>query len=86
MLYLVIVTGCISVGKIGDSEIFRITQTNFISLRNQVQDEERISEVRKLLNSGTFYFSWSSVGEALDITLCAQRQKKTVDTDNRFFW
>uniref|UniRef100_A0A1B6C9Y5 phosphoinositide 5-phosphatase n=1 Tax=Clastoptera arizonana TaxID=38151 RepID=A0A1B6C9Y5_9HEMI len=86
VLYLVMVTGCISVGKIGDSEIFRITQTNFISLRNQVQDEERISEVRKLLNSGTFYFSWSSVGEALDITLCAQRQKKTSDTDNRFFW
>lgn len=86
VLYLVMVTGCISVGKIGDSEVFRITQTNFVSLRNQIQDEERISEVRKLLNSGTFYFSWSSSGDVMDITLCAQRRTKTCETDNRFFW
>lgn len=86
LLYLAMVTGCISVGKIKESEIFRITQTNFISLINQAQDEERISEVRKLLNSGTFYFSWSSTVEAVDITLCAQRRSKTNITDNRFFW
>jgi Phosphoinositide polyphosphatase (Sac family) len=86
VLYLVLVTGCVSVGKIGDSEVFRITQTSFVSLRNQTQDEERIAEVRKLLNSGTFYFSWSVSGEALDITLCAQRRKKSAATDNRFFW
>lgn len=86
VLYLVLVTGCISVGKLMDSEVFRITQTNFVSLRNQPQDEERISEVRRLLNSGTFYFSWSSSGEAFDITLCAQRRKLTSNTDNRFFW
>ena len=86
VLYLVLVTGCVSVGKIGDSEVFRVTQTSFVSLRNQAQDEERIGEVRKLLNSGTFYFSWSASGEALDITLCAQRRKKNAATDNRFFW
>lgn len=86
VLYLVLVTGCISVGKIADSEVFRITATSFVSLSNQPQDEERITEVRKLLNSGTFYFSWSSSGEPLDLTLCAQRRKKTKETDNRFFW
>jgi phosphatidylinositol-bisphosphatase len=86
MLYLVLVTGCVSVGKILESEIFRITQTTFISLRNQSQDEERISEVRKLLNSGTFYFSWRPNGECFDLTLCAQRRRKTTETDNRFFW
>ncbi|XP_049806410.1 synaptojanin-1 [Schistocerca nitens] len=86
VLYLVMVTGCVSVGKIADSEIFRITQTTFVSLRNQPQDEERISEVRKLLNSGTFYFSWSLSNESLDITLCAQRRQRTGETDNRFFW
>ncbi|PSN48304.1 Synaptojanin-1 [Blattella germanica] len=83
VLYLVLVTGCVSVGKICESEVFRITQTGFVSLRNQVQDEERIAEVRKVLNSGTFYFSWSSTGEALDITLCAQRRRKMAATDNR---
>lgn len=39
------VTGCVSVGKVADSEVFRVTQTHFVSLRNQAQDEERISEV-----------------------------------------
>jgi phosphatidylinositol-bisphosphatase len=86
VLYLVVVTGCVSVGKIGDSEVFRITQTTFVSLRNQSQDEERIAEVRKLLNSGTFYFSWSASGQALDITLCAQRRRRGAVTDNRFYW
>ncbi|XP_026682160.1 synaptojanin-1 [Diaphorina citri] len=87
VLYLVMVTGCVSVGKIHESEIFRVTSTAFISLRNQAQDEERISEVRKLLNSGTFYFSWSSgAADSLDLTLCAQRRKYTSETDRRFFW
>ncbi|KAL1129891.1 hypothetical protein AAG570_012835 [Ranatra chinensis] len=86
VLYLVMVTGCVSVGKLLESEIFRITQTTFISLRNQSQDEERISEVKKLLNSGTFYFSWSPSGSPMDLTLCSQRARRTHNTDNRFFW
>ena len=86
-----------------------------MSLRNQAQDDERVSEVcyriciknymsdvtmsleltlltllsfqvRRLLNSGTFYFCWSSTGDALDLTLCAQRRTHTNETDNRFFW
>uniref|UniRef100_A0A8D8SPY4 phosphoinositide 5-phosphatase n=1 Tax=Cacopsylla melanoneura TaxID=428564 RepID=A0A8D8SPY4_9HEMI len=87
VLFLVMVTGCVSVGKIADSEIFRVTQTSFVSLRNQPADEERIGEVRKLLNSGTFYFSWSvGAAESLDLSLCAQRRKYTSETDRRFFW
>ncbi|VEN37200.1 unnamed protein product, partial [Callosobruchus maculatus] len=88
MLYLVMITGCFSVGKIGDSEIFRITQTQFVSL-DYPQNEDRIVEVRKLLNSGTFYFSWYSGpagGTPLDLTLCAQRRTNTSTTDHRFFW
>ncbi|GAB6030737.1 hypothetical protein CHUAL_007588 [Chamberlinius hualienensis] len=87
ILYLVLITGCISVGKVGESDIFRITNTLFVSLQNQPNDEERIVEVRKLINSGTFYFSWSStLKEPFDLTLCAQRQPKSTETDNRFFW
>ncbi|RZB41639.1 Syja N, DUF1866, and/or Exo endo phos domain containing protein [Asbolus verrucosus] len=88
VLYLVMVTGCFSIGKIGDSEIFRITQTQFVPLHYQ-QNEDRIAEVRKLLNSGTFYFSWYSGppgATQLDLTLCAQRRQKTNTTDHRFFW
>ncbi|KAL1454243.1 hypothetical protein WDU94_010517 [Cyamophila willieti] len=86
VLFLVMVTGCVSVGKIADSEIFRVTQTSFVSLRNQSSDEDRIGEVRKLLNSGTFYFSWSAGAvKSLDLSLCAQRRKYTTETDRRFF-
>ncbi|XP_033108886.1 synaptojanin-1-like [Anneissia japonica] len=86
VLYVVMVTGIISVGKIGASEVFRITATSFISLRNNQADEERVAEVRKLLNSGTFYFAWSALEETFDLSLCAQRQHQSHSTDNRFFW
>ncbi|XP_060515948.1 synaptojanin-1 [Cylas formicarius] len=88
LLYLVMITGCFSIGKIGDSEIFRITQTHLVPL-HYTQNEDRIAEVRKLLNSGTFYFSWYSGPPGnvpLDLTLCAQRAQKTTTTDHRFFW
>ncbi|XP_055620671.1 synaptojanin-1 [Toxorhynchites rutilus septentrionalis] len=96
LLYLVMVTGCFSVGKILDSEIFRITQTQFVSLQYQPTSEDRISEIRKVLNSGTFYFSFANAtnnaqqaasgGFSFDITLSAQRRRRAVETDNRFFW
>lgn len=100
ILYLVMVTGCFSVGKIADCEIFRITQTQFVSLQHQQPSEDKISEVRKVLNSGTFYFSWNSIGnppqqqqpsvvnssQLFDITLSAQRRRKATETDSRFFW
>lgn len=86
ILYLVLVSGCVSVGKIGDSDIYRITGTTFISLRNLAFDEERIVELRKLLNAGTFYFSWSAAGAKFDLSLCAQKCLNDQMTDNRFFW
>lgn len=84
--YLVLVTGCMSVGKIQESEVFRVTSTDLISLRNDPSDEERISEVRKVLNSGNFYFAWSSTGASLDLSLNAHRNMQEQRTDNRFFW
>jgi synaptojanin len=86
VLFLVMVTGCVSIGKLCDSEIFRVTATSFVALSGQTVDEERITEVRKLLNSGTFYFSWSHSGEPFDLSNCAQRKKNASQTDNRFFW
>ncbi|XP_036059860.1 synaptojanin-1 isoform X2 [Onychomys torridus] len=84
--YLVLVTGCMSVGKIQESEVFRVTSTEFISLRVDVSDEDRISEVRKVLNSGNFYFAWSASGVSLDLSLNAHRSVQEHMTDNRFFW
>ncbi|XP_021962271.1 synaptojanin-1 isoform X2 [Folsomia candida] len=85
LLYLVLVSGCVSVGKILDSEIYRITQTTFINLRGPFPEDERVTEIKKVLNAGTFYFSWSA-GESLDLTLCEQRRAHAKDIDNRFFW
>ncbi|NXX93866.1 SYNJ1 protein, partial [Centropus bengalensis] len=84
--YLVVVTGCMSVGKIQDSEVFRVTSTEFVSLRIDSADEDRISEVRKVLNSGNFYFAWSATGVSLDLSLNAHRSMQEHTTDNRFFW
>ncbi|KAM8834664.1 synaptojanin-1 isoform 3-T4 [Synchiropus picturatus] len=83
---LVVVTGCSSVGKVQESEVFRVTQTDFISLNNDPADEERIAEVRKVLNSGHFYFAWSSSGISMDLSLNAHRRILEDTTDNRFFW
>ncbi|KAM6162394.1 synaptojanin-1 isoform 3-T3 [Erethizon dorsatum] len=84
--YLVLVTGCMSVGKIQESEVFRVTSTEFISLRVDASDEDRMSEVRKVLNSGNFYFAWSASGASLDLSLNAHRSMQEHTTDNRFFW
>ncbi|XP_029459440.1 synaptojanin-1 isoform X3 [Rhinatrema bivittatum] len=84
--YLVLVTGCMSVGKIQESEVFRVTTTEFISLRIDPSDEDRVSEVRKVLNSGNFYFAWSATGVSLDLSLNAHRSMEEQTTDNRFFW
>ncbi|XP_058483061.1 synaptojanin-1 isoform X3 [Solea solea] len=83
---LVVVTGCSSVGKVQESEVFRVTQTDFISLKNDPGDEDRIAEVRKVLNSGHFYFAWSSTGVSMDLSLNAHRRILEDTTDNRFFW
>ena len=86
-MYLILVTGCLSVGKINDTDIFRITSTSCMSLQNSPREEEAIAELRKFLNSGSFYFSWSSSAAKFDLSLCAQRYMSTTQTtDNRFFW
>ncbi|XP_059179019.1 synaptojanin-1-like [Physella acuta] len=84
--YLVMVVSCLSVGKIGESEVFRINGVQFISLRNDPTDEDRIGEIKKLLSSGTFYFTWKAGGNPWDLSLCAQRKLQDHETDNRFFW
>ena len=86
-LFLVLVTGCLSVGKIKESEIFRITATSIVPLQDEQTDESIVGEVRKLLNLGTFYFSVSPADhESQDLSLCAQRRYDGTESDNRFFW
>ena len=86
--YFVGISGCISVGKLAHSEIFKITDAEFVSLRNPGGDLDRIQELSRLFKSGAFYFSWSQTPgkAALDLSIALQRQPRTSETDNRFFW
>ncbi|XP_072907248.1 synaptojanin-2-like isoform X2 [Hemitrygon akajei] len=85
LCFLVMVTGCASVGKIRDTDICKITATEFVPLQEETTDEERIISLRKLLNTGTFYFS--SIGSAFDLDLCAQKRfAKDEETASHFFW
>lgn len=94
MHFLVLVTGCNSVGKMGSSEIYRVTSVQMVSLRGFAPDEERVTEIKKLLCCGTFYFSWSAStaseeDRVFDLTLAAQKthqKRDSPETDNRFFW
>uniref|UniRef100_A0A673YRG4 phosphoinositide 5-phosphatase n=1 Tax=Salmo trutta TaxID=8032 RepID=A0A673YRG4_SALTR len=70
---LVVAAGCSSVGKVQDSEVFRVTSTEFVSLKNDPSDDDRIADVRKVLNSGNFYFAWSSSGISMDLSLNAHQ-------------
>jgi hypothetical protein len=81
-----VVTACRSVGKIKNSEISCVMSTEFIALG--AHDEVGISEVRKLLNSGSFYFTLSVKENEvpLDLSLTHQRQCSAKEPDNRFFW
>ena len=45
--FLVLVTGCTSVGKINDSEIFRVSATQLVPLQDG-EDEEILAELCKL--------------------------------------
>uniref|UniRef100_UPI00398F6D6B synaptojanin-2-like isoform X2 n=1 Tax=Pristiophorus japonicus TaxID=55135 RepID=UPI00398F6D6B len=86
LCFLVLITGCTSVGRIRDTDICKITTTDFVPLQEETTDEERVSALRKLLNSGMFYFS-STTGSAFDLNLCAQKQyAKDREAGNKFFW
>ncbi|NXQ99294.1 SYNJ2 protein, partial [Sagittarius serpentarius] len=85
--FLVLVTGCTSVGKILDAEVYKITATDFCPLQEETKEEERITALKKILNSGMFYFSWPNAGSNFDLTVQAQKQGDNhYESGNSFFW
>ena len=100
--FLVLITGCNSVGKLGTNEIYRVTNVQMISMRGFQPDEQKVEEIKKLLCCGTFYYSWNMQqmsgtssanilpfhkGGHIDLTLAAQKAGGIyTKTDNRFFW
>ncbi|XP_069708155.1 synaptojanin-2 isoform X1 [Phaenicophaeus curvirostris] len=85
--FLVLVTGCTSVGKILDAEVYKITATDFCPLQEETKEEERVTALKKILNSGMFYFSWPNAGSDFDLTVWAQKQGDNhYESGNSFFW
>ncbi|XP_009458971.1 PREDICTED: synaptojanin-2 [Nipponia nippon] len=85
--FLVLVTGCTSVGKILDAEVYKITATDFCPLQEETKEEERVTALKKILNSGMFYFSWPNAGSNFDLTVRAQKQVDNhYESGNSFFW
>ncbi|XP_007896485.2 synaptojanin-2 isoform X1 [Callorhinchus milii] len=86
LCFLVLVTGCTSVGRIRDTDICKITASEFVPLQEETSEEERVITLRKLFNSGMFYFA-SAAGSTFDLNLCAQKQlEKDHEAGSRFFW
>ncbi|XP_036910959.1 synaptojanin-2 isoform X2 [Sturnira hondurensis] len=85
--FLVLVTGCTSVGRIPEAEIYKITTTDFYPLQEEAKEEDRLTALRKILNSGVFYFSWPNDGSRFDLTVRAQKQgDDSHEWGNAFFW
>ncbi|NXK57485.1 SYNJ2 protein, partial [Sylvietta virens] len=85
--FLVLVTGCTSVGKILDTEVYKITATDFCPLQEETKEDERVTALKKILNSGMFYFSWPNAGSNFDLTVRAQKQgDNNYESGNSFFW
>ncbi len=80
--YLVLVTGCQSVGKLRDVDVFKVTQATFVPLSNKAR-MELVQDVGKLLASGKFFFAHPSFGAHFNLLSCAQKQE--VDHPH-FFW
>nr|CAH8853508.1 unnamed protein product [Trichobilharzia regenti] len=81
--FLVMVTGCTSVGKLPAFEVFRVTNVLFISLKSQGAEEDLYPDLRKLLSSGMFYFARSIVdGTPYDLTVNIQNRSRLGDE----FW
>lgn len=93
------VTDCKSVGNINGSEIYSVTDTAFLPLWNtEFQDalekqnlEKSYADLKKWINSSSFYFSYD-----YDITNSFQTQQTNTskspggpvwfNVDTRFFW
>uniref|UniRef100_A0A8D0XIX7 Synaptojanin-2 n=1 Tax=Sus scrofa TaxID=9823 RepID=A0A8D0XIX7_PIG len=72
---------------IPEAEIYKITATDFYPLQEEAKEEDRLVALKKILNSGVFYFSWPNDGSCFDLTIRAQKQgDASSEWGNSFFW
>nr|CAB3266760.1 synaptojanin-1-like [Phallusia mammillata] len=86
--YLALITGCRSVGKVLETEILRITDVAFVSISEGNIESGIFSEIKRLLCSGSFYFTLSSNlpgKKAINITHSFQMEENQI-ISKRFLW
>lgn len=77
-MYLVMVSDVQSAGKIGDSDIYRITMTTFINLRGPSPEDEKISDVRYTCDLLLFCrHLWYATGVLKYLTVFHKRLKRS---------
>lgn len=85
MKYLVLITGCFNVGKLGDVEIYRLTHASFIGLTSQSRAQD-ITDVAKLLSSGNFYFCSPDNSDSFSLCRSAQVHSSSSQEVTDFVW
>lgn len=88
--YLVLVTGCTSVGRILEVELCRVTQVTLVALvtTSAVQPDQVTADVVKFLSSGAFFFSYPTDNVKFQLSSSAQ-YRCCVDNNNSppyFLW
>ena len=78
--YLVLVTGCNSIGRILEVEICRVSQVTVVTMGTTAagqQQPDQITEMVKFLSSGAFFFSYPSASDCFQ--LCSSAQYRAVN-------
>lgn len=85
--FLVLVMGCIFVGRILDVEIYKIIVIDFYFFQEEVKEEECFIVLKKIFSLGVFYFLWFNDGFYFDLIVCMQKQgDDSFEWGNFFFW
>ena len=86
--YLVLVTGCTSVGRILEVELCRVTQVTLLPLvATSTVQPDQVTDVVKFLSTGAFFFSYPS--DSVKFQLSSSAQYRCVDNNNSppyFLW
>lgn len=79
------VTGCTQVGKISDTEVYRVTSTLLVPLHSTPCQHEGVTAMGKLLASGQFYFSVSASEDGASFSLLSRAQLRGGNS-SEFCW
>ena len=86
--YLVLVTGCTSVGRILEVELCRVTQVTLVPLvPTAVMQPEQVTDVVKFLSTGAFFFSYPTDSPKFQLSSSAQyRYLNDNNSPPHFLW